>query len=226
MEIASACVGQGPLAVLATIVAAKPLWDTYHVMAKKKIRGGEAETALAYTRLMCVVLDSLPQLAAQALFFVSIDTGAGRLWVILGSIAGCTLSISYLVATTELDIDTSLKFRTDWPSVHGYIPTDNSIRQGFVVLGIVLFIGGYLLSKLVALVILMSETSFLVAIGLCFIEALALFVARFLAEGGRWQFHISGVDTLLPSMILHGFFYVAMLAAPFPATRCLRATKP
>ena len=89
------------------MVGAKPLWDTWHVMANKKVKGGtSASHQLAITRFMTVVLDSLPQAAAQSLFFVSIGTGTERLWVILGSIAGCAFSISYLVATTELDLDT------------------------------------------------------------------------------------------------------------------------
>jgi hypothetical protein len=32
--------------------------------------------------------------------------------LMIGSIAGCFVSIAYLVATTELDIDTSKTFRT------------------------------------------------------------------------------------------------------------------
>ena len=89
------------------MIGAKPLWDTWHVMAKKKVKGGNSpEFNLAITRSLTVTLDSLPQAAAQSLFFVSIGTGAERLWVILGSIAGCAFSISYLVATTELDVDT------------------------------------------------------------------------------------------------------------------------
>ena len=75
-------------------------------MMKKQVKGGNPELNLTLTRGLTVVLDSLPQAAAQSLFFVSIGTGAERLWVILGSIAGCALSISYLVATTELDLDT------------------------------------------------------------------------------------------------------------------------
>ena len=89
-----------------TIVGAKPLWDTWHVMMKKQAKRGNPAIHLAITRASTVVLDSLPQAAAQSLFFVSIGTGAERLWVILGSIAGCAFSISYLVATTELDVDT------------------------------------------------------------------------------------------------------------------------
>ena len=175
------------------------------------------------TRGFTVVLDSLPQLAAQILFFVSIEAGPERLWVILGSIAGCALSISYLVATTELDIDTSSKYRTEWPSVHGYIPTDRPLRQGMVVLGIVLFISGYLLSKMVALVSLVSGTSFLMVVGWCSIEALALLAARYIAEGGRWRFHRDGLDVLLPSMLTQVVFYIAMLAAPFPFLRYTNA---
>ena len=89
------------------MIGAKPLFDTWHVMMKKRVKGvNGAEAILAVTRFATVVLDSLPQAAAQSLFFVSIGTGAERLWVILGSIAGCAFSISYLVATTELDLDT------------------------------------------------------------------------------------------------------------------------
>ena len=89
-----------------TIIGAKPLFDTWHVMMKKPVKGGSAERNLAITRGLTVVLDSLPQAAAQSLFFVSIGTGAERLWVILGSIAGCAFSTSYLVATSEIDVDT------------------------------------------------------------------------------------------------------------------------
>ena len=99
--------GQGALATFVTIIGAKPLFDTWHVMMKKQVKGvNSAESYLTITRASTVVLDSLPQAAAQSLFFVSIGTGAERLWVILGSIAGCAFSISYLVATTELDLDT------------------------------------------------------------------------------------------------------------------------
>ena len=90
-----------------TIIGAKPLFDTWHVMMRKQVKGrNNREYNLAVTRFATVVLDSLPQAAAQSLFFVSIGTGAERLWVVLGSIAGCAFSISYLVATTELDVDT------------------------------------------------------------------------------------------------------------------------
>ena len=48
------------LATLATIVGAKPLWDTFHTMTGRNPRGGfSADTVLAATRLMTVVLDSL-----------------------------------------------------------------------------------------------------------------------------------------------------------------------
>ena len=78
--------------------------------------------------------------------------------------------------------------------MHGYMPIDSSFRQGLVVLGIILFIGGYLLSKLVALVSLASGTSFLVVVGWCSVEAVALLVARYAAEGRRWRFHRVGLD--------------------------------
>ena len=68
----------------------------------------------------------------------------------------------------------SLRLRTEWPSVYGYMPIDSHFRQGLVLLGIVISIGGYLLSKLVALVSLASGTSFLVVVGWCSVEVVAL----------------------------------------------------
>ena len=100
------------------------------------------------------------------------------------------------------------------------MPIDSSFRQGLVVLGTILFVGGYLLSKLVALVSLVSGTSFLVVVGWCSVEAVALLVARYAAEGRRWRFHMANPDGTLPSLILHGGFYAGMLAAPFPILRC------
>ena len=99
------------------------------------------------------------------------------------------------------------------------MPIDSSVRQGLVVLGIVLFIGGYLLSKLVALVSLASGTSLLVVLGWCSVEVVALLVARYAAEGWRWRFHGKGLDGALSALVLHALFYVGVLAAPFPALR-------
>ena len=53
--------GQGVLAMLATVIGAKPLWDTFFVMAGKRPAGSgwSAEAGLASTRFATVVLDSL-----------------------------------------------------------------------------------------------------------------------------------------------------------------------
>ena len=100
------------------------------------------------------------------------------------------------------------------------MPISSSLRQGLVVLGIVLFIGGYLLSKLVALVSLASGTSSLVVVGWCSVEVVALFVARYAAEGRRWRFHLTGLDGALSAFVIHALFYAGVLAAPFPILRC------
>ena len=100
------------------------------------------------------------------------------------------------------------------------MPIDSSFRQGMVVLGTILFVGGYLLSKLVALVSLASGTSFLVVVGWCSVEAVALLVARYAAEGRRWRFNQAGLDGALSALVIHALFYVGVLAAPFPILRC------
>ena len=91
-----------------------------------------------------------PQAAAQTFLVAQLDS-ADQSWAMVASIVGCIVSIAYLVATTELDVDTSLNFRTNYPMVHGYIPTESAVREALVLLGIVLFVGGVLSAKLIAL---------------------------------------------------------------------------
>jgi hypothetical protein len=92
------------------------------------------------------------------------------------------------------------------------------VLQGLVIVGIALFVAGYLGAKLLALVVL-SSTSFPAAVGWCFTEALVLLMARFFAEGKRWRLHIAGLSGAVPSLLVHVFFYIGMLAAPFPVLR-------
>ena len=137
----------------------------------------------------------------------------------LFSIGGCVFSIAYLVVTTELDVDTSVRYRTNYRSVHGYMPTASSARQGLVLFGILLFVSGYLGAKLTALVTLASA-SVPGAVGWCTAEALVLFALHVVAEGGRWRFHVPGTDGAAMSLVVvHGLFYLSMLAVPFPTLR-------
>ena len=134
------------------------------------------------------------------------------------SIGGCVFSIAYLVVTTELDLDTSVGSRTKFPSVHGYLPTASMTRQGLALFGILLFVSGYLGAKLTALVTLASA-SVPGAVGWCTAEALVLFALRVVAEGGRWRFHIAGLDGAAMSLVMQALIYLSMLAAPFPLLR-------
>ena len=136
----------------------------------------------------------------------------------VASIVGCVVSIGYLVATTELDLDTDRKFRTNSGPVHGYFPTSTAM-QSIVVAGIVLFVAGYLVAKLLTLVIFANELSILGVTAWCCLEALTLLVLRYFVEGGLWRFHIASLSGPFPSMLFHAVFYVGMLAAPFPFLR-------
>ena len=105
------------------------------------------------------------------------------------------------------------------------MPTDNPFRQVVVVLGLILFLNGYLLSKLVALVSLASGMSFLMVVGWCSVEAVVLLVVRYIAEGFRYPyFHLAGVDGFVQLLATHGIIYTGMLAAPFPLLRCTHAS--
>ena len=91
--------------------------------------------------------------------------------------------------------------------------------QSVVVAGIMLFVAGYLVAKLLALVILANGVSILGVTAWCCLEALTLLVLRYFVEGGLWRFHVASLSGLIPSLLLHAFFYVGMLAAPFPLLR-------
>ena len=120
----------------------KPLWDTFHVSRQQTIRGSfNAETALAFTRFSLVLFDSLPQAAAQSLLVASLKP-EDRTPLMLVSIGGSILSISYLVATNELSAETSIHGLTNSGRVIGYIPLNHQQHQAIVVLGIVLFTSG------------------------------------------------------------------------------------
>jgi len=102
-------------------------------------------------------------------------------------------------------------------SVHGYFPPSATL-QAFLVIGIVMFVAGYLGAKLLALAVFAS-TSLPATIGWCSAEVLALLAMRFFGEGRVWQFHVAGLSAPLPSLLVHACFYLSMLAAPFPLLR-------
>jgi hypothetical protein len=104
-----------------------------------------------------------------------------------------------------------------YASVHGYFPASTAL-QAFLVVGIVMFVAGYLTAKLLALAVLTSS-SISAAIGWCTAEALVLLALRFFCEGRVWRFHFPGLSTPLSSLMVHTAFYVSMLAAPFPILR-------
>jgi hypothetical protein len=162
-----------------------------------------------------------PQAAAQTFLVAQLDSD-DQSWAMVASIVGCIVSIAYLVATTELDLDKSLQFRTNYPMVHGYIPTESAVREALVLLGIVLFVGGVLGTKLIALATLAGASAW-VAVVWCSAEASALFVLRYFAEGRIWRFHARSASGLVPTLVMHVCIYLGMLAAPFPVLRYCNA---
>mmetsp|Transcript_99194 Transcript_99194/g.283738 ORF Transcript_99194/g.283738 Transcript_99194/m.283738 type:complete len:525 (+) Transcript_99194:697-2271(+) len=134
--------GQGTLASLATMTGGKMLLDTFHIMTGRNPAGDVTSgTALVGTRFMLVVLDSLPQSAAQMFLVAGLDD-ANPSALMLCSIVGCVLSIAFLVATTELDIDLSKHYRTNLGTVHGYYVENSATMQGLVLVGTVFFCDG------------------------------------------------------------------------------------
>ena len=170
---------------------------------------------------MMVVFDSLPQATAQMYLVAQLDPSDVST-LMIASIVGCIVSIAYLVATTELDIDTSDHNRINFPTVHGYMPTKSTANQVVVMSGIVLFVSGVLGAKLIALVML-AGASASVAVAWCSVEMVTLFVLRYFAEGQIWRHHMPGLSGVVPSLVVHVGVYLSMLAAPFPFLRCANA---
>ena len=158
-----------------------------------------------------------PQAAAQTFLVAQLDSD-DQTWAMVASIIGCVVSIAYLVANTEHGADTSTQYRTNYPMINGYIPTESAVQEALTLLGIVLFVGGVLGTKLIALAML-AQASIWVAVAWCLAEVLALFVLRYFAEGRIWRFHLISFSGLVPTLVLHTCIYLGMLAAPFPFLR-------
>jgi len=169
------------------------------------------------------ICNARPQAAAQTFLVAQLDSD-DQSWAMVASIVGCIVSIAYLVATTELDLNKSTVLRTNFPMVHGYIPTQSAVREALFLLGIVLFVGGVLGAKLFALATLAGASAW-AAVAWCSTEASALFVLRYFAEGQIWRFHLRSTSGLMPTLLVHVCIYLGMLAAPFPFLR-YRSARP
>eukprot|EP00620_Florenciella_sp_RCC1587_P017152 CAMPEP_0182570834 /NCGR_PEP_ID=MMETSP1324-20130603/11027_1 /TAXON_ID=236786 /ORGANISM="Florenciella sp., Strain RCC1587" /LENGTH=624 /DNA_ID=CAMNT_0024785269 /DNA_START=20 /DNA_END=1894 /DNA_ORIENTATION=+ len=210
--------GQGSLAALVSLGGGKLLWSTWHVVENRPIGGGlSAISGLVVARCTHTVLNSLPQAVVQLILVIQRDPSEVS-WLMLLSIVGCSMSIGYLVASTEFTVDMSTHFRVNHPSFTGVIPRRSTIRQLLIMGGYLFFIGGYLVGKLIALTAL-ACASLPITVVWCTIEALALLLLRTVAEEGIWRFHLDGLSNAPASLLIHIILYIAMAMAPFPFIR-------
>ena len=114
-------------------------------------------------------------------------------WVIVGSILGSILSVSYLVVITEFDIETSVHNLTNLGAVIGYLPVLETRKQVLVMLGIFLFVSGYIGVAIISLSVL-SSASALITVLWCLCESLVLLTLRYRAEEGKWHITVAGAD--------------------------------
>ena len=145
--------GQGVVAAVVTLFGGKPVFDAYNVIHETPMRNGQNPIqALTMTRVYEVCFDALPQAAMQAIILVQLpyDERDSLLW---GSIIFSALSVSYLVAMMEVDVDTDLHYRSAFERIHGYMPRSPNARRA-VVGGTVVFVSGFLLAKMTALSVL------------------------------------------------------------------------
>jgi len=145
--------GQGVVAAVVTLFGGKPVFDAYNVIHEMPMRDGQNPIqVLTLTRVYEVCFDALPQAVMQATILVQLadDERDLLLW---GSIVFSALSVSYLVAMMEVDVDTDLHYRSAFERIHGYMPKSPGARRA-IVGGTVVFISGFLLAKMVALSVL------------------------------------------------------------------------
>ena len=98
-----------------------------------------------------------PQAIAQALNFVRLDPSE-RTWLMLLSLMGSLLSVSFLMVTVEASIELSMHNLTNNARVTGYLPTADTRRKIIVLLGIFFFSVGYLGAYLVTMSVATSLT--------------------------------------------------------------------
>ena len=217
----TAMMGQGIFPTAIALVGGKPLWDAYLVtgagpVAVTKSAGLSPIFMFTCTRLIDTLADALPQLLYQAKMILSIpDTD--RTYAMWGSIVGSALSIAYMACTSEIEADMSRYWRKTLGLVHGYLDETNFFRRAMCTGGILLMVGGSLLSKSIALSCL-ATASFTVTVCWLTVEGFVLLGLRMLVEG-EWRFHIVPADGFVASMAFSAVLYVATLGCPFPLLR-------
>ena len=137
---------------MVTLFGGKP-FDAYNVIHETLMRDDQNPIqALTMTRVYEVCFDALPQAVMQAIILVQLSDDERDL-LLWGSIIFSALSVSYLVAMMEVDVDTDLHYRSAFERIHGYMPRSPGARRA-VVGGIVVFVSGFLLAKMTALSVL------------------------------------------------------------------------
>eukprot|EP00620_Florenciella_sp_RCC1587_P018684 CAMPEP_0182564282 /NCGR_PEP_ID=MMETSP1324-20130603/6257_1 /TAXON_ID=236786 /ORGANISM="Florenciella sp., Strain RCC1587" /LENGTH=182 /DNA_ID=CAMNT_0024777699 /DNA_START=8 /DNA_END=552 /DNA_ORIENTATION=- len=164
------------------------------------------------TRIYEVCFDALPQAVMQAIILVQLSDDERNL-LLWGSIIFSALSVSYLVAMMEVDLDTDLHFRSAFERIHGYMPSSPGARRA-VVGGTVVFVSGFLLAKMTALSVLFvgSRSSHVAITWLC-LEFIILTLLRAGSEG-TFRFQVFGTDTVLGSLVMDIVLYVLSIGAP------------
>mmetsp|Transcript_64000 Transcript_64000/g.176792 ORF Transcript_64000/g.176792 Transcript_64000/m.176792 type:complete len:210 (+) Transcript_64000:39-668(+) len=98
-----------------------------------------------------------------------------------------------------------------------YIPSTNQYRQTMVTIGTFIFIGSYLIAKMISVSVVRTGSGNLIAIWFAF-EAILLMSLRFLVEG-EWRLSQTGLDGVAASIVGNICFCLGAFAAPFPYFR-------
>jgi hypothetical protein len=186
--IISMSMGQGTSAAFAALVGAKPLLDTYNVLAVRPLTQGTPQQhkfARYLTLAEEVVLQALPQGFFQCLVVMRMArAGEAPSWVQWASLGGALVAIGFIGADLESAIDEDPIDRKRMPHLYGYLPSSEHHRRSVVLAGVSLYLAGFLATKWVVFSALASVGSVVVLLWLCG-EFVGWLTLRYAIEG-KW----------------------------------------
>ena len=128
------------------------------------------------------MLQALPQGFFQCLVLLRMArAGEATSWVQWASIGGALVAVGFIGAELEHNIDMDPTERKRMPQLFGYLP-DQKRHRVAVLLGVFLYLAGFLAMKWVVLSALASVSAATVSLWLC-VECVAWATLRFVTEG-------------------------------------------
>jgi len=214
-SIMSHILGQPLWVVLSGLFGTKPLVEAWRDATNAKPFPGQKQGndfMLFLSRMIEITTEAIPQSLIQTLTLIVVPVSRTPLGYI--SLFSSFATTGFLVASSDREIDTSKTRRKFEPLFFGYVPEENSNRQ---MVACTVFFATYKAAKVASLSLLVASSSFSYAAILIVTEMMALLGWRKSYENLR--VYRRGADGIIPSLLCHLCFYIALVAAPFPIIR-------